>query len=149
MRAVLQRVGSARVEVAGETVGQIGHGLLILLGVSGGDGKEEAARLAGKIAGLRLFPDAEGRLELSLLDVGGEALVVSQFTLWADCNKGRRPSYARAAKGETAEPLYREFTAQLAAKGVKTANGRFGAMMEVSLTNSGPITLLLDTEKTF
>ncbi len=149
MRAVVQRVSQARVEVEGRVVGEIGAGLLILLGVGQADGQLQANWLAEKIASLRVFPDAEGKLNLSLLETGGEALVVSQFTLWGDCAKGRRPSYGRAAPGPQAEPLYQAFCQGLRAQGLRVASGVFGAMMEVHLVNSGPVTLLLDTDKAF
>jgi len=142
-------VSRASVEVAGTTVGAIGPGLMVLLGVSQDDGLKEAVWLAGKIAGLRIFPDHEDKLNLSVMDTGGEVLVVSQFTLWGDCAKGRRPSFGRAAGGEKAEPLYLAFVEELGKLGLSVATGSFGAMMEVSLINSGPVTLLVDTEKAF
>lgn len=141
MRAVVQRVSRARVTPGGE----IGPGLCILLGVAGGDGEEEAVRLAGKIARLRIFPDDDGRFDRSILDVAGAALVVSQFTLIADTAKGNRPSFADAAPPEQAEPLYEHFTAELRALGVPVETGVFGARMEVELVNDGPVTILLDT----
>jgi D-tyrosyl-tRNA(Tyr) deacylase len=149
MRAVVQRVKEARVEVEAEVTGAIGPGLLVLLGVSRDDGPQEAAWLAGKIATLRMFPDADDKLNLSVKDVGGAVLVVSQFTLWGDCRKGTRPSYSRAAGGEQAEPLYQAFCDDLTKEGLSVATGRFGAMMDVHLINQGPVTLLLDTEKMF
>lgn len=149
MRAVVQRVSQARVEVAGRVCGAIGPGLMVLLGVGQGDGPDEVRWLADKIAGLRIFPDENDKLNLSLGDVGGAALVVSQFTLWGDCAKGRRPSFARAAGGELALPLYEAFVARLRELGLTVATGEFGAMMEVHLVNQGPVTLLLDTGKTF
>ncbi|MBU1154892.1 MAG: D-tyrosyl-tRNA(Tyr) deacylase [Proteobacteria bacterium] len=149
MRGIVQRVSRASVEVAGTTVGAIGPGLMVLLGVSQDDGLKEAVWLAGKIAGLRIFPDHEDKLNLSVMDTGGEVLVVSQFTLWGDCAKGRRPSFGRAAGGEKAEPLYLAFVEELGKLGLSVATGSFGAMMEVSLINSGPVTLLVDTEKAF
>ncbi|MCB2228113.1 MAG: D-tyrosyl-tRNA(Tyr) deacylase [Desulfarculaceae bacterium] len=149
MRAVVQRVSRASVEVEGQVVGSIGPGLMVLLGVSQEDGPEQASWLANKIAGLRIFPDDNDKLNLSVSDTGGEVLVVSQFTLWGDCAKGRRPSFVRAAGGEAAEPLYEAFVAELNHLGLTTATGVFGAMMEVSLVNSGPVTLLVDTEKRF
>lgn len=149
MRAVVQRVSRASVEVEEATVGAIGPGLMVLLGVSRDDGPKEAAWLAGKIAGLRIFPDNQDKLNLSVMDTGGEVLVVSQFTLWGDCAKGRRPSFGRAAGGEKAEPLYLVFVDELKKLGLNVATGSFGAMMEVSLVNSGPVTLLVDTEKAF
>jgi D-aminoacyl-tRNA deacylase len=141
MRAVVQRVSRARVTPGGE----IGPGLCILLGVAGGDGEEEAVRLAGKIARLRIFPDDDGRFDRSVLDVAGAALVVSQFTLIADTAKGNRPSFVDAAPPEQAEPLYEHFTAELRALGVRVETGVFGARMEVELVNDGPVTIVLDT----
>ena len=145
----MQRVSRASVEVEGATVGAIGPGLMVLLGVGQDDGPEQAAWLAGKIAGLRIFPDHQDKLNLSVSETGGEVLVVSQFTLWGDCAKGRRPSFVRAAGGEAAEPLYLAFVQELRKLGLGVATGSFGAMMEVSLVNSGPVTLLVDTEKAF
>lgn len=144
MRAVCQRVSEARVRVSGEAVGEIGAGLCVLLGVARGDGEAEAERLAGKIARLRIFADAEGRFDRSLLDVGGPALVVSQFTLLADTAKGNRPSLSGAALPEEARPLYERFCEELAALGVPVARGVFGATMEVELVNDGPVTIVLD-----
>lgn len=149
MRAVVQRVSEARVEVAGRVCGAIGPGLMVLLGVGQGDGPEEARWLAEKIAGLRIFPDENDKLNLAVGEVGGAVLVVSQFTLWGDCAKGRRPSFARAAGGERAQPLYEAFVSRLRELGLSVATGEFGAMMDVRLVNQGPVTLLLDTEKTF
>ena len=149
MRAVVQRVSSARVEVAGRVTGAIGPGLVVLLGVGKDDGPAQAAWLAEKIAGLRIFPDDQDKLNLSVLEVGGAVLVVSQFTLWGDCHQGKRPSFSRAAGGATAEPLYQEFVNQLSQKGLTVATGEFGAMMHLHLVNQGPVTLLLDTEKMF
>ena len=149
MRAVLQRVSRARVEVGGEVCGEIGPGLMVLLGVSQNDAPKDATWLAAKTAGLRIFPDRDDKLNLSVTDMGGQVLVVSQFTLWGDCNKGRRPSFVRAAGGEKAEKLYLDYVAELKALGLSVATGRFGAMMEVSLLNQGPVTLLLDSEKSF
>jgi len=141
MRAVVQRVSRARVTPGGE----IGPGLCILLGMARGDREEEAGRLAGKIARLRIFPDDDGRFDRSVLDVGGSALVVSQFTLIADTAKGNRPSFAGAAPPEQAEPLYERFTSRLRALGVPIETGVFGARMEVKLVNDGPVTIVLDT----
>jgi D-aminoacyl-tRNA deacylase len=141
MRAAVQRVSRARVTPGGE----IGPGLCILLGVARGDREEEAGRLAGKIARLRIFPDDDGRFDRSVLDVGGSALVVSQFTLIADTAKGNRPSFAGAAPPELAEPLYERFTSRLRALGVPVETGVFGARMEVELVNDGPVTIVLDT----
>jgi D-tyrosyl-tRNA(Tyr) deacylase len=140
MRAVVQRVSRARVTPGGE----IGAGLCILLGVARADGEDEAARLAGKVARLRVFPDDDGRFDRSVLDVAGAALVVSQFTLIADTAKGNRPSFADAAPPERAEPLYERFCAELLALGLPVETGVFGAKMEVELVNDGPVTIVLD-----
>jgi D-tyrosyl-tRNA(Tyr) deacylase len=140
VRAVVQRVSRARVTPGGE----IGSGLCILLGIAGADGKEEAERLAGKIARLRIFPDDEGRFDRSVLDVGGAALVVSQFTLIADAAKGNRPSFTGAAPPEEAEPVYVRFCDELRAQGVPVETGVFGARMAVELVNDGPVTIVLD-----
>ena len=149
MRAVVQRVSSARVLVDGETVGEIDKGVVVLLGIAPEDAEPEATWLAEKIGNLRIFTDAEGKMNLSILDVGGEALLVSQFTLYGDARKGRRPSFIRAAQGPEAEAIYEKVQAALSALGITTATGRFGAMMNVELTNEGPVTILLDSEKTF
>ena len=149
MRAVVQRVSQARVEVDGQVTGRIGPGLMVLVGISKEDGPEQAAWLAGKIASLRIFPDQVMKLNNSLGDVKGSVLVVSQFTLWGDCRKGARPSYTRAAAGEDAEPLYDQFCENLREQGLTVQTGVFGAMMEVHLVNQGPVTLLVDTEKQF
>jgi D-tyrosyl-tRNA(Tyr) deacylase len=146
MRAVLQRVRHARVVVGEEVVGEIGLGLLVLLGVSRQDTPEDAQRLADKMVGLRIFADAEEKMNLSVADVGGSVLVVSQFTLYGDCRKGRRPSFIDAAPPETAVPLYEVFINTVKAHGVPVATGRFGAMMQVDLVNDGPVTLIVDTE---
>lgn len=146
VRAVVQRVSEARVEVDGAIVGQIGHGLLILLGVAENDTEAEAKALAQKVAHLRIFPNEAGKMDLSLKDTSGEALVVSQFTLYGDCSKGRRPNFSRAARPDAAERLYNLFCAELAGQGVaRIATGRFGAMMNVYLCNNGPVTLLVET----
>jgi D-tyrosyl-tRNA(Tyr) deacylase len=145
MRVVLQRVLSARVVVAGEVVGEVGRGWLVLLGVAHEDTPAESARLADKVANLRAFPDDDGKMNRSVQDVGGGVLVVSNFTLYADCRKGRRPSFIAAARPEQAEPLCRAFTDGLRALGVPVAEGRFGADMQVELVNDGPVTLVLDT----
>jgi D-tyrosyl-tRNA(Tyr) deacylase len=144
MRAVCQRVSRARVRVAGEIVAEIGPGLCILLGVGRGDGSDEAARLAGKVARLRIFPDEEGRFDRSILDAAGAALVVSQFTLLADMAKGNRPSFTAAAPPAEAEPVYERFCAELEALGLPVARGVFGAKMELELVNDGPVTIVLD-----
>jgi D-tyrosyl-tRNA(Tyr) deacylase len=130
-------------------VGAIGKGLLVLLGVGEGDEEEDAHYIAGKLAGLRIFDDDQGRLNLSVQDVGGRVLLVSQFTLYGDCRKGRRPSFTRAAAPEKAESLYEEVAARLRDAGVEVETGRFQAEMAVSLTNDGPVTILLDSEKEF
>ena len=143
MKAVLQRVSRALVRVGDELVGEIGPGLCMLLGVARGDGPEEAAKLAGKVARLRVF-EHDGRFDLSLLDVGGEALVVSQFTLLGDTAKGNRPSFTEAGPPELAEPLYEAFCAELGSLGVSVATGRFGARMAVELVNDGPVTIILE-----
>lgn len=147
MRALVQRVSRGAVRVAGETVGEIGAGLVILVGVGEEDGPDEAEFLANKIAGLRIFGDAEGRFNLSLLDTGGAALIVSQFTLFADARKGRRPSFIRAAPPERAAALVDRFADTLRASGVTVATGRFGAHMDVEIHNDGPVTIWLDTDR--
>ena len=144
MRVVVQRVSQASVTVDEATVGSCGAGLLILLGVQRGDTAENAQRLAAKVARLRVFENAEGRFDRSLLDVRGEALVVSQFTLHADTGKGNRPSFTEAARPEVAEPLYERFCEELRAEGVPVQTGVFGAGMQVELVNDGPVTIVLD-----
>lgn len=145
MRAVIQRVSSAQVTVQGEAVGRIARGFLVLLGVTAADGEAEAALLARKIAGLRVFEDAGGKMNLALADVGGAVLAVSQFTLYADVRKGRRPSFIAAARPEQAEPLYQRFCSLLAAEGVAVEQGIFQAEMQVALVNDGPVTIWMDT----
>jgi D-aminoacyl-tRNA deacylase len=146
MRAVIQRVSQGRVSVEGKTIGEIGLGLVILLGAGPGDGRAEADRLADKIANLRIFADAEGKTNLSMLEVGGEALVISQFTLYADCRKGRRPSFIYAAPPDVAAPLVDYFGERLQQAGVRRVErGEFGAVMLVEIHNDGPFTLFLDT----
>jgi D-tyrosyl-tRNA(Tyr) deacylase len=147
VRAVVQRVTKASVTVEGQVVGEIGLGLAILVGVTHGDTEEEARYLARKIANLRIFTDAEGKLNLSALDVGGSALVVSQFTLYADCRKGRRPSFSAAARPETADPLIERFTGFLRAEGLTVESGQFQAEMLVRIFNDGPVTIILDTQE--
>lgn len=149
VRAVVQRVTEARVDIAGETVGAIGQGLLVLLGVGEADTQVDADYLVEKITGLRIFNDAEGKFNLGLEEVKGAVLVVSQFTLHGDARKGRRPSFIKAARPEVAIPLYEYVLAQLRARGIETACGRFGASMQVHLVNDGPVTILLDSEKSF
>jgi len=146
VRAVVQRVREAAVRVDGETVGAIGPGLLVLLGVREGDTRAEAEWLAAKVAGLRIFSDDQGKFNRSLTDVGGAVLIVSQFTLYGDARKGRRPDFTQAARPEVAEPLVDYFVAQLEAAGIPTATGRFGAAMDVQLVNHGPVTLLIERE---
>jgi D-tyrosyl-tRNA(Tyr) deacylase len=145
VRAVIQRVCRASVTVDGETVGQIGRGFLVLVGVTHADGQAEADWLARKIAGLRLFEDAAGKMNLGLAEVGGAVLVVSQFTLYGDARKGRRPDFLQAARPEQAEPLVDYLALRLREEGLPVATGRFRAMMEVALVNDGPVTLWLDT----
>ncbi len=145
MRALVQRVGHASVSVDGHTVGAIDDGLLVLLGVAPTDGEEQAAWLARKLSKLRIFQDDRGRMNLSVLDVRGAALVVSQFTLYADCRKGNRPSFVRSAAPQIAEPMYERFCELLEQQGVPIQRGVFGAMMDVSLLNQGPVTVLVDT----
>jgi D-tyrosyl-tRNA(Tyr) deacylase len=144
MRAVVQRVTQARVLVDGEAKGEIGVGLCVLLGVAGGDRPAEAERLAGRVARLRIFPDADGRFDRSLLDVDGAALVVSQFTLIADTAKGNRPSFAAAAPPDEAELVYERFCEELRDLGAPVETGVFGARMQVELVNDGPVTIVLD-----
>ena len=144
MRALLQRVSNASVTVEGQTISSIGKGLLILLGVGHGDGEEQAKFLAEKIANLRVFEDEQGKTNLSILDIQGEAIVVSQFTLYADTRKGRRPSFIDAALPEVAEPLVSRFVEFLRGHGVPTQTGKFGAHMEVEIHNDGPVTIWLE-----
>ena len=148
MRAVLQRVKKASVDVDNKTIGSIGSGLLILLAVHQDDTDKDVVWLADKIVNLRVFDDADGRMNLSLLDTGGEMLIVSQFTLYGDCRKGRRPSWSGSAQPLLADRLYRHFISQIEARGITTATGEFQAMMEVSLLNDGPVTLILDSPQT-
>jgi len=149
MRAVVQRVLRGRVVVEGETVGEIGPGFVVLLGVSRDDTEADADYLAEKVAGLRVFEDEQGRMNRPLQDVGGAVLAVSQFTLYGDVRRGRRPGFDRAARPEQAEPLYQRFVEQLRARGLTVATGRFQTHMEVELVNDGPVTILVDSEKTF
>jgi len=146
MRAVVQRVAAASVTVDGRVVGDIERGLLVLLGVAPADGPDQSRWLAAKLAGLRIFPDDQGRMNRSAVDLGLDALVVSQFTLYADCRKGRRPSFVGAAEPAHAERLYERFAEDLAAAGLRRVEcGVFGALMQVSLVNDGPVTLIVDT----
>lgn len=149
MRAVVQRVSKAKVTVEGEVKGQIGMGLLVLLGVSEDDTEDDVRYLADKLVTLRIFPDDEGKMNRSLIDVGGGMLVVSQFTLFGDCRKGRRPSFIKAARPELADSLYRIFVAEVQGRGIQTGTGRFQAHMDVELVNDGPVTLLVDSRKEF
>ena len=144
MRAVVQRVSRAAVRVDGATVGEIGEGLLVLLGVARGDGPEQAVRSAAQIAKLRIFDDDEGRFARSVLDTGGAVLAVSQFTVLAGTAKGNRPSFSDAAPGPEAKPVYEAFCAALAGAGLRVERGVFGARMEVELVNAGPVTIVLD-----
>ena len=146
MRAVIQRTSQSSVTVDGQIVGQIGRGLTILLGVAPGDGEEQTQWLARKIAHLRIFPDSDGKMNRSLAEEGLGALVISQFTLYGDCSRGRRPSFVGAAAPALAEPLYLRFCGALAAEGITPVErGIFGAMMDVALVNDGPVTLVIDT----
>lgn len=147
MRALIQRVTSAGVRVDGDPVAQIESGLLILLGITHDDGQAEIDLLARKIAGLRIFEDEHGKMNLSVIEVGGAALIVSQFTLYGDARKGRRPSFTDAARPEAAEPLYEDFCSALAGQGVPVSQGVFQAAMQVHLINDGPVTLWLDTDE--
>lgn len=149
MRAVVQRVSEAAVRVSGEAKGSIGAGMVVLLGVEKNDSEKDADYLAEKISGLRIFEDGEGRMNLCAGDASAEVLVVSQFTLYGDCRKGRRPSYSRAAGGDFAEGLYELFISGVRKRGLRVETGVFGADMEVSVVNSGPVTLLLDSSKSF
>lgn len=146
MRAVVQRVSSSSVSSEGRLLGEIGPGLMVLLGVTHADTADDAERLAGKITRLRIFSDDEGKMNLSLANIGGELLVVSQFTLFADARSGNRPSYTQAARPDTAVPLYEHFVATLRRMGFTVATGEFGADMQVTIANDGPVTVILDTE---
>ncbi|MCG6156107.1 D-aminoacyl-tRNA deacylase [Rubinisphaera margarita] len=149
MRAVVQRVSSSSVEVDENIVGQIGPGLMVLLGVGQDDTAKDAIWMAEKVATLRIFHDEAGKMNRSLIDVGGAALVISQFTLFGDCRKGRRPSFIEAAPPTQANQFYQEFVAELRGQGVKVETGQFQAEMRVSLVNEGPVTLMIDSRKTF
>lgn len=149
MRAVMQRVSKAQVTVGGGVVGQIGLGLLVLLGVSQDDTEADASYLAEKIVGLRVFEDDQGKMNLSVQEVGGSVLAVSQFTLYGDVRRGKRPSFDAAAPTEKARQLYEFFVEQIRASGLRCETGRFQAMMKVELVNEGPVTILLDSRKTF
>ncbi len=149
MRAVIQRVSKGKVQVDGDTVGEIGPGMVVLLGIEENDTEEDLSYLAEKIINLRIFPDEEGKMNLSVKDTRGGVLVVSQFTLYGDCRKGRRPSFTRAALPDRAEKLYSGFIKAVEDNGLHVASGEFQAMMEVQIYNDGPVTLLLDSKKQF
>ncbi len=149
MRAVVQRVSSASVTVDGEITGEIGCGFLVLLGIGDDDTDDDVVYLAGKVVGLRVFEDDAGKMNLTLADVSGAVLAVSQFTLFGDCRKGRRPSFISAARPEKANSLYEAFVAEIRGQGIAAETGRFQAHMDVSLVNDGPVTLLIDSRKTF
>ena len=149
MRAVIQRVSRAQVRVEGQIVGEIGKGILLLLGVGKGDTKPQADSLLEKLVNLRIFEDEAGKMNLSLLDVGGALMVISQFTLYADCRKGRRPSFTDAGSPEEAKALYEYFIHQARSRGLIVASGIFQALMEVELINFGPVTILLDSSRDF
>ncbi|MCL6549045.1 MAG: D-tyrosyl-tRNA(Tyr) deacylase [Alicyclobacillus sp.] len=149
MRAVVQRCSRARVTVGDRVTGEIGPGLVVLLGVGRGDTEADAAYLAEKVAHLRVFDDSEGRMNHDILTAGGQILSISQFTLYGDVRKGRRPNYMDAAPPDVAKDLYEQFNAALAGYGLEVATGTFGAMMQVTLVNDGPVTILLDSERQF
>jgi D-tyrosyl-tRNA(Tyr) deacylase len=145
MRVCVQRVSEASVETDGKTVGAIGPGLLVLLGIGQSDTPAEVTQLVDKIINLRVFADDQDKMNRSLLDIQGQMLVISQFTLWGDCRKGRRPSFVQAADPEVAEPLYERFVDEVRGRGVAAETGRFGAMMQVRLVNDGPVTLVIES----
>lgn len=149
MRAVIQRVTEASVRIEGEVVGEISHGLMVLIGVEEGDGEADLKYMAEKVPNLRIFEDENGKMNRSLLDIGGQILAVSQFTLLGDARGGRRPSFIAAARPETANPMYEQLVAQWSARGIHVETGRFGADMKVSLINDGPVTILMDSHKLF
>jgi len=149
MRAVIQRVASASVLVKGSEIGSIGQGLVVLLGIHRDDGPDTIDWMADKIINLRIFADDDGKMNRSLADINAEMLIVSQFTLYGDCRKGRRPGYSEAAAPEIAEPLYNRFITEINGRGISTAAGQFQAMMQVALINDGPVTLLIDSARKF
>ena len=149
MRAVVQRVSRAQVRVGGDPKGAVGRGMVVLLGVGRNDSAEAAAYLAEKVANLRIFEDEQGKMNRSLVETGGEALVISQFTLYGDARKGRRPGFDQAAPPEQAEPLYEQFVRELIARGIRVSTGVFQAQMQVELVNDGPVTILLDSDRLF
>lgn len=146
MRALIQRVDNAKVEVQGKIISQIAKGFLVLLGVTHNDTETEVDYLVEKIANLRVFGDENDKMNLSLLDIKGEVLIVSQFTLYADCSRGRRPDFISAAKPESAQELYKKFIQRFKETGLKVSEGEFGAMMDISIKNSGPVTIMLDSK---
>ncbi|CAG7655190.1 D-aminoacyl-tRNA deacylase [Paenibacillus allorhizosphaerae] len=147
MRVVIQRSKAAQVTVEGETVGRIDHGLVLLVGVSHEDTEQDAKYVAEKVAGLRIFEDEDGKMNRSVLETGGQVLSISQFTLYGDCRKGKRPNFMAAARPEHAEPLYDRFNGMLRELGLQVETGRFGAMMDVSLVNDGPVTLIVESKQ--
>ena len=149
MRAVVQRVSYSNVKVDGETIGEIKNGLMVLIGVTHDDTSKDVDYLVDKTVNLRIFEDENDKMNLSLKDVGGEMLAVSQFTLYGDCRKGRRPSFTNAAKPDYADELYMEFVEKVRARGIKVDTGKFGAHMKVELLNDGPVTMLLESDKSF
>jgi D-aminoacyl-tRNA deacylase len=149
MRSVVQRVSRAKVTINNKIVGEIGHGVVVLLGIHASDTVQEIKWMADKIINLRIFEDHEEKMNNSLFDIHGEMLIVSQFTLYGDCRKGRRPGYSGAARPEIAKPLYEQFVKYIKDKGITTATGEFQAMMDVALVNNGPVTLLIDSDKKF
>lgn len=149
MRAVIQRVKNASVDVNGIKNGTISTGIVTFLGIHRSDDRQEITWMADKIINLRIFPDPDGKMNISLADINAEMLIVSQFTLYGDCRKGRRPGYSEAAPPEIAEPIYNRFVDEVRKKGIKAATGKFQAMMDVTLVNDGPVTLLLDSDKKF
>ena len=146
MRALIQRVNQAKVEVSGKNIGEIGKGFLILLGVAPADTEADIIFLVDKVANLRIFEDEHGKMNLSLRDIKGSALIVSQFTLYADCKKGRRPSFTDAAEPEFADSMYKKFIQKFRETGLSVETGEFGADMNITLVNSGPVTIMLDTK---
>ena len=147
MRAVIQRVNNASVTVSGKVIGKIGKGLLVFLGVGEGDTEADLKYIADKTVGLRIFSDTDDKMNLSVGDIGGEVLVVSQFTLYGDCRKGKRPSFTSSMEPKGAEKMYEDFIKTIESNGIKTAHGEFGADMQVSILNDGPVTILLDSSK--
>ena len=149
MRAILQRVSNASVKVDGKLISEIGKGILVFLGVCDDDTQEDLVYLADKVSGLRIFEDSDEKMNLSVVDIDGEILVVSQFTLYGDCRKGKRPSFSSAGKPDYANEMYEKFIKYLEEKGMKVGHGIFGADMKVELLNDGPVTLMLDSKKLF